>query len=88
VCEVQPLIVIFEDLHWVDEQTQEFLNLLAASVANAKILLTGPPEINLGEETVCARVPGTMGPWGGALSSGRDSFARTHRHAPFQRVLN
>jgi class 3 adenylate cyclase len=35
----QPLIVMFEDLHWVDEQTQEFLNLLADSLANAKILL-------------------------------------------------
>src|ERR1700686_549533 len=35
----QPLMVIFEDLHWIDEQTQEFLNLLADSIANAKILL-------------------------------------------------
>jgi len=35
----QPLIVIFEDLHWIDEQTQEFLNLLADSIATAKILL-------------------------------------------------
>jgi len=35
----QPLIVIFEDLHWVDEETQAFLNLLADSIANAKILL-------------------------------------------------
>ena len=35
----QPLTVIFEDLHWIDEQTQEFLNLLADSIANAKILL-------------------------------------------------
>jgi len=35
----QPLIVIFEDLHWIDEQTQEFLNLLADSIANARILL-------------------------------------------------
>jgi class 3 adenylate cyclase/tetratricopeptide (TPR) repeat protein len=34
-----PLIVMFEDLHWIDEQTQEFLNLLADSLANAKILL-------------------------------------------------
>src|SRR5208282_625733 len=25
----QPLMVIFEDLHWIDEQTQELLNLLA-----------------------------------------------------------
>ena len=30
---------MFEDLHWIDEQTQEFLNLLADSIANAKILL-------------------------------------------------
>jgi class 3 adenylate cyclase/tetratricopeptide (TPR) repeat protein len=35
----QPLIVMFEDLHWIDEQTQELLNLLADSIANAKILL-------------------------------------------------
>jgi class 3 adenylate cyclase/predicted ATPase len=35
----QPLIVIFEDLHWIDEQTQEFLNLLSDSIATAKILL-------------------------------------------------
>jgi class 3 adenylate cyclase/tetratricopeptide (TPR) repeat protein len=35
----QPLIVMFEDLHWIDESTQEFLNLLADSLANAKILL-------------------------------------------------
>ena len=35
----QPLMVIFEDLHWIDGQTQEFLNLLADSLANTKILL-------------------------------------------------
>ena len=35
----QPLIVIFEDLHWVDDESQTFLNLLADSIANAKILL-------------------------------------------------
>ena len=35
----QPLMVMFEDLHWVDEQTQAFLNLLADAIANAKILL-------------------------------------------------
>ncbi len=35
----QPLIVIFEDLHWVDEETQAFLNLLADSIGTAKILL-------------------------------------------------
>jgi class 3 adenylate cyclase len=35
----QPLMVIFEDLHWIDEATQEFLNLLADSMGTAKILL-------------------------------------------------
>jgi class 3 adenylate cyclase len=35
----QPVMVIFEDLHWIDEQTQELLNLLADSIGTAKILL-------------------------------------------------
>src|SRR5215831_16997591 len=35
----QPMMVIFEDLHWIDEQTQELLNLLADSIGTAKILL-------------------------------------------------
>ncbi|MGB6552884.1 MAG: AAA family ATPase [Candidatus Binataceae bacterium] len=35
----QPLMVIFEDLHWIDEETQGFLNLLAESIGTAKILL-------------------------------------------------
>jgi len=35
----QPLMVIFEDLHWIDEQTQDFLNLLADSIGTAKVLL-------------------------------------------------
>jgi hypothetical protein len=35
----QPLIVVFEDLHWIDSDTQAILNLLADSIANARILL-------------------------------------------------
>ena len=35
----QPLMVTFEDLHWIDEETQGFLNLLADSIGTAKILL-------------------------------------------------
>jgi class 3 adenylate cyclase/ribosomal protein L40E len=35
----QPLMVIFEDLHWIDGETQALLNLLADSIANAKVLL-------------------------------------------------
>ena len=35
----QPVIVIFEDLHWIDEQTQGLLDLLADSIASARMLL-------------------------------------------------
>jgi class 3 adenylate cyclase/predicted ATPase len=35
----QPLVVIFEDLHWIDEQTQALLDLLADTIANARVLL-------------------------------------------------
>ncbi len=35
----QPLMVVFEDLHWIDGETQAFLNLLADSIGTAKILL-------------------------------------------------
>ena len=35
----QPVVVIFEDLHWIDAQTQALLDLLADSVANSRVLL-------------------------------------------------
>ena len=35
----QPLVVIFEDLHWLDVETQELLDLLVDSVASARILM-------------------------------------------------
>jgi class 3 adenylate cyclase/predicted ATPase len=35
----QPLILIFEDLHWIDGETQGFLDVLSESVASAKVLL-------------------------------------------------
>jgi hypothetical protein len=35
----QPLMLVFEDLHWLDAETQAFLNLLADSIANAPLLL-------------------------------------------------
>src|ERR1700751_3869018 len=35
----QPLMVICEDLHWIDNQTQSLLNLLVDSVGTARILL-------------------------------------------------
>jgi class 3 adenylate cyclase/predicted ATPase len=35
----QPVVVIFEDLHWIDAQTQALLDLLADSVARSRVLL-------------------------------------------------
>ncbi|MGE0825178.1 MAG: adenylate/guanylate cyclase domain-containing protein [Candidatus Binatia bacterium] len=35
----QPLVLIFEDLHWIDGETQGFLDVLSESVASAKLLL-------------------------------------------------
>ena len=42
----QPLMLVFEDLHWTDSDTQGLLNLLADSIGNSKIivLVTYRPE--------------------------------------------
>jgi class 3 adenylate cyclase/tetratricopeptide (TPR) repeat protein len=35
----QPLIIVFEDLHWIDEESQTFLTALVESLATARVLL-------------------------------------------------
>jgi class 3 adenylate cyclase/tetratricopeptide (TPR) repeat protein len=35
----QPLIVVFEDLHWIDDETQGLLDILADSIGTARVLL-------------------------------------------------
>src|SRR5208283_1658494 len=35
----QPMMVIFEDLHWIDDESQALLNLLTNSIATARVLL-------------------------------------------------
>jgi class 3 adenylate cyclase/predicted ATPase len=35
----QPLLLIFEDLHWIDSETQGFLDVLSESMASTRILL-------------------------------------------------
>jgi len=37
--QVQPLVLVFEDLHWIDEETQAFLDSLIESVPTARLLL-------------------------------------------------
>jgi class 3 adenylate cyclase/predicted ATPase len=36
---IQPLLLVFEDLHWVDAETQLFLNVLVDSLPTTRILL-------------------------------------------------
>jgi class 3 adenylate cyclase/predicted ATPase len=35
----QPLLLIFEDLHWVDAETQDLLNMLVESIGTARVLM-------------------------------------------------
>jgi len=35
----QPLVVMFEDLHWIDSETQALINLLVDAITNSRILL-------------------------------------------------
>jgi class 3 adenylate cyclase/tetratricopeptide (TPR) repeat protein len=35
----QPLILVFEDLHWIDAETQGLLNMLADALVSARILM-------------------------------------------------
>jgi class 3 adenylate cyclase/tetratricopeptide (TPR) repeat protein len=35
----QPTVVIFEDLHWIDGETQALIDLVADSIGNARVLL-------------------------------------------------
>src|SRR5262245_1334001 len=36
---VQPLLVVFEDLHWIDDETQALLDSLVESLGSARLLL-------------------------------------------------
>ena len=35
----QPLVVIFEDLHWIDRETEKLLDTLVGAIVNARVLL-------------------------------------------------
>ena len=37
--QVQPLVVVFEDLHWIDAETQALLDNLVESLPTARLLL-------------------------------------------------
>ena len=37
--QVQPLLLVFEDLHWIDAETQALLDSLVESLPTARLLL-------------------------------------------------
>src|SRR5262249_56685387 len=37
--QVQPLLLVFEDLHWIDAETQDLLESLVVSLPTARLLL-------------------------------------------------
>jgi hypothetical protein len=58
--QIQPLLVVFEDLHWIDSETQAFLNSLVESLPTARMsrLLTAslPPRKVVRSAVVRVRV--------------------------------
>ncbi len=76
----QPLILIFEDLHWLDNETQAFLSLLSDSVASARLLLlvNYRPEYRHGWGSKTYLYPTAAGPFGQGRR-GRDAEGAARR---------
>ena len=64
--QIQPLLVVFEDLHWIDSETQAFLNSLVESLPTARMsrVLTAslPPRKVVRSAVVRVRVDTDEGP--------------------------
>ena len=59
----QPVLIIFEDVHWIDPTTQEFLDMLLPAIANERVLAVithrpeyQPPWLRLAHVTALALV--------------------------------
>jgi len=46
--QVQPLVVVFEDLHWIDNETQAFLDSLVEALPATRLLLLVDPQGHTG----------------------------------------
>src|SRR5262249_18878892 len=45
--QVQPLLLVFEDLHWIDSETQALLDALLESLPTARLLLLVTPAASM-----------------------------------------
>ncbi|MGA8641157.1 MAG: adenylate/guanylate cyclase domain-containing protein [Candidatus Binatus sp.] len=87
----QPLVVIFEDLHWLDEGSRTLLNLLADSIGTARVLmlLNYRPEFthNWGNKTYYTQL--RLDPLG--VESGEEMLQALlddgHELAPLKRLI-
>ena len=87
----QPLVVIFEDLHWLDEASRTLLNLLADSIGTARVLmlLNYRPEFthNWGNKTYYTQL--RLDPLG--VESGEEMLQALlddgHELAPLKRLI-
>ena len=87
----QPLIVIFEDLHWLDEGSRALLNLLADSIGTARLLMlvNYRPEFthNWGNKTYYTQL--RLDPLG--VESGEEMLQAllddSHELAPLKRLI-
>src|SRR5258708_24626506 len=62
--QVQPLLLVFEDLHWIDTETQALLDTLVESLRTARLLLLGNyrPEYQHGWGSKTSSTPLRPGP--------------------------
>lgn len=69
LCEQEPIILLFEDLHWVDPTSMELLSLIVDEVRNQKIL------------AVSTFRPEFVAPWVGDVHVSLITFNRLNRKA-------
>jgi predicted ATPase len=53
----QPLLLIFEDLHWIDVETQSLLDSLVETLPTARLLLLVSLQPRLGQQDVLSSAP-------------------------------
>ena len=78
----QPLVLIFEDLHWIDPETQELLDLLVDGIASARILMlvNYRPEYVLAQASCFAASHHlTLGESAAAQTCAEQAIARTEK---------
>jgi len=53
ISNIKPLVIIFEDCHWIDQETIDFMHWLAKDIGNKKMMIISlfRPEFNIGKKT-------------------------------------